>query len=116
MLQRISRTFRASSSGSRRWLWLLALGGLSLLVLMIVAVVVLYHTTYDMATTRQPFAQAATTAVNGVLFAIIIMEVMRTVMAHFDRGGLQQDRECESFADLGELATAIEQGQLEQNP
>ena len=58
-------------------------------VLMIVAGVVLYKTTYDLATTTQPVAAAATTAVNGVLFAIIIMEVMRTVMAHFDRGGLQ---------------------------
>ena len=58
-------------------------------VLMIVAGIVLYKTTYDLVTTSEPFAQAATTAVNGVLFAIIIMEVMRTVMAHFDRGGLQ---------------------------
>jgi uncharacterized membrane protein (DUF373 family) len=58
-------------------------------VLMIVAAVVLYRTTYDLITTKEAFAQAATTAVNGVLFAIIIMEVMRTVMAHFDRGGLQ---------------------------
>jgi uncharacterized membrane protein (DUF373 family) len=59
------------------------------IVLMIVASVVLYRTTCDLVTTKQPFAQAATTAVNGVLFAIIIMEVMRTVLAHFDRGGLQ---------------------------
>lgn len=58
-------------------------------VLMIVAAIVLYRTTYDLITTKEAFAQAATTAVNGVLFAIIIMEVMRTVMAHFDRGGLQ---------------------------
>lgn len=58
-------------------------------VLMIVAAVVLYRTTYQLATTKEAFDQAATTAVNGVLFAIIIMEVMRTVMAHFDRGGLQ---------------------------
>lgn len=59
------------------------------IVLMIVAAVVLFHTAYDLFTTHQAFAQAATTAVNGVLFAIIIMEVMRTVLAHFDRGGLQ---------------------------
>jgi uncharacterized membrane protein (DUF373 family) len=59
------------------------------LVLMVVAAIVLYRTTYDLVGTSEPFAQAATTAVNGVLFAIIIMEVMRTVMAHFDRGGLQ---------------------------
>jgi uncharacterized membrane protein (DUF373 family) len=58
-------------------------------VLMGVAAIVLYRTTYTLITTSEPFDQAATTAVNGVLFAIIIMEVMRTVMAHFDRGGLQ---------------------------
>ena len=59
------------------------------LVLLAVAGIVLYHSAYDLATTRQPFATAATTAVNGVLFAIIILEVMRTVIAHFERGGLQ---------------------------
>jgi uncharacterized membrane protein (DUF373 family) len=58
-------------------------------VLMAVAGIVLYHTAYDLATTSAPFASAATTAVNGVLFAIIVMEVMRTVVAHFDTGGLQ---------------------------
>ncbi len=59
------------------------------IVLVAVAGVVLCHTIYDLTRTSAPFAQAATTAVNGVLFAIIVMEVMRTVMAHFDRGGLK---------------------------
>jgi uncharacterized membrane protein (DUF373 family) len=59
------------------------------LVLVAVAGIVLYHTAYDLATSKQPFAAAATTAVNGVLFAIIIIEIMRTVVAHFERGGLQ---------------------------
>jgi uncharacterized membrane protein (DUF373 family) len=59
------------------------------LVLVGVAAVVVFHTISTLATTREAFTQAATTAVDGVLFAIIIMEVMRTVMAHFDRGGLQ---------------------------
>jgi len=59
------------------------------LALMAVAGLVLYRTSYDLATTHAGFAVAATTAANGVLFAIIIMEVMRTVMAHFERGGLQ---------------------------
>lgn len=58
-------------------------------VLMVVAGVVLYDTTQQLLTTSVPFAAAATTAVNGVLFAIIIMEIMRTVLAHFDKGGLQ---------------------------
>ena len=59
------------------------------LVLLAVASIVLYHTAYDLITTKQPFATAATTAVNGVLFAIIVIEVMRTVVAHFEKGGLQ---------------------------
>lgn len=58
-------------------------------VLLAVASIVLYHTAHDLAVTKQPFAAAATTAVNGVLFAIIVIEVMRTVVAHFERGGLQ---------------------------
>lgn len=44
------------------------------LVLMGVAVVVLLNTARQLATTTVPFASAAATAVNGVLFAIIIME------------------------------------------
>ena len=58
-------------------------------VLLAVAVIVLYHTAYDLAVSKQAFAEAATTAVNGVLFAIIVLEVMRTVIAHFETGGLQ---------------------------
>jgi uncharacterized membrane protein (DUF373 family) len=59
------------------------------LVLLAVGGVVLFRSAYDLATSDQAFASAATTAVNGVLFAIIVLEVMRTVIAHFDRGGLQ---------------------------
>jgi uncharacterized membrane protein (DUF373 family) len=59
------------------------------LVLLAVAGIVLFHTAYDLATSKERFAAAATTAVNGVLFAIIVIEVMRTVVAHFERGGLQ---------------------------
>jgi uncharacterized membrane protein (DUF373 family) len=59
------------------------------LVLVAIAGIVLYRTAYDLAKSDQPFAEAATTAVNGVLFAIIVVEVMRTVVAHFDKAGLQ---------------------------
>jgi hypothetical protein len=57
------------------------------LVLITAAAVVLYHTAVDFVTSSQPFAVAATTAVNNVLFAIIVIEVMRTVVAHFERVG-----------------------------
>jgi uncharacterized membrane protein (DUF373 family) len=59
------------------------------LVLMAAAAVVLYHTAIDFLNSKLPFEVAATTAVNNVLFAIIVIEVMRTVVAHFERGGLQ---------------------------
>ena len=59
------------------------------LVLLTVAAVVLINTAVDFIESKQPFAVAATTAVNNVLFAIIVIEVMRTVVAHFERGGLQ---------------------------
>jgi uncharacterized membrane protein (DUF373 family) len=59
------------------------------LALLVVAGIVLYHTVHDLLTTHEKYAAAATTAVNGVLFAIIVIEVMRTVIAHFESGGLQ---------------------------
>src|SRR6202790_1282888 len=59
------------------------------LVLLTVAAVVLVNTAVDFIESKQPFAVAATTAVNNVLFAIIVLEVMRTVVAHFEQGGLQ---------------------------
>jgi len=60
-------------------------------VLIIVAVYVLYNTGRELIDhpAHQPFSLTATNAVNGVLFAIIVMEVMRTVVAHFEKAGLQ---------------------------
>jgi uncharacterized membrane protein (DUF373 family) len=54
-------------------------------------VFVIFKTVHDLIVTHQGYAQAATSAVNGVLIAIIVLEVMRTVMAHFDREGLQPE-------------------------
>jgi uncharacterized membrane protein (DUF373 family) len=59
------------------------------LVLLAVAGIVLWHAVDDLANNHQPFVSAATTALNGVLFTIIILEVMRTVVAHLDHGGVQ---------------------------
>jgi uncharacterized membrane protein (DUF373 family) len=78
----------------RPYLSVLALANVALhyvvaVVLLAVAVIVLWHAGYDLATTRQAFVSAATTALNGVLFTIIILEVMRTVLAHLEQGGVQ---------------------------
>jgi uncharacterized membrane protein (DUF373 family) len=58
-------------------------------VLVVVAAIVLGHTGYELATSRQHFVAATTTAVNGVLFTIIILEVLRTVVEHLKHGGVQ---------------------------
>jgi uncharacterized membrane protein (DUF373 family) len=58
-------------------------------LLVAVAGIVLYHTASDLVESSEPFAVAATSALNNVLFALIVIEVMRTVVAHFDQGGLQ---------------------------
>ena len=62
------------------------------LVLLAVASIVLYHTAYDLARSNQPFASAATTAVNGVLFAIIVIEVMRTSLPTSRKGASSSSR------------------------
>jgi uncharacterized membrane protein (DUF373 family) len=58
-------------------------------VLLVVAAIVLWRTCFDLATSDQPFVTATTTALNGVLFTIIILEVLRTVVEHLKRGGVQ---------------------------
>ena len=74
------------------------------LVLVAVAAIVLYRTARDLLTTKDSFAVAATSAVNGVLFAIIVLEVMRTVVAHFETGGLQ----LQSFLIIGIISAVRE--------
>ena len=49
----------------------------------------MFHTTESLVVSNLPFYDRATDTVNGVLFAIIVIEVMRTVIAHFEHGGLQ---------------------------
>ncbi len=58
------------------------------IVLMIVAGAVLYHTICDLVNPKEAFAQAAISAVNRGLFAIVIIDVVRTVMVH-DCDGLK---------------------------
>jgi uncharacterized membrane protein (DUF373 family) len=57
--------------------------------LLAAAVAVLWRAITDFVDAGHPFPERVTDAVNGVLFVIIIMEILRTVMAHFDDAGLQ---------------------------
>jgi uncharacterized membrane protein (DUF373 family) len=78
------------------------------LVLIAIAGLVLYHTTHtlfdDLGNKQENFSQVTTSAVSGVLFAIIIMEVMRTVMAHIERPGL----DLEPFLIIGIISAVRE--------
>lgn len=58
-------------------------------VLFVVAVVVLARTAGELLHRHHGFAATVTDAINGVLFVVIVMELLRTVMAHFERGGFQ---------------------------
>jgi uncharacterized membrane protein (DUF373 family) len=59
------------------------------LLLMVISALVLGHSTVDFFRGHAPFAERVTSLVNGVLFVLIVMEILRTVMAHFDDAGLQ---------------------------
>jgi uncharacterized membrane protein (DUF373 family) len=58
-------------------------------VLIALALVVLSSSVTDVLHTRPFFPEGVITAINDVLFVIIILEILRTVTAHFREGGLQ---------------------------
>jgi len=60
------------------------------LLLVGVAVAVLVSSVIDFFNgTDHAFAERVTAVINSVLFVIIVMEILRTVVAHFDDAGLQ---------------------------
>jgi uncharacterized membrane protein (DUF373 family) len=59
------------------------------LMLIVVSGLVLLHSAADFFRGHATFPERVTALVNGVLFVIIVMEMLRTVMAHFDDAGLQ---------------------------
>ncbi len=58
-------------------------------LLLAVAGVVLYRTGADFLSGHQEFAVRVTAAINGVLFVVIVLELFRTVLAHFETSELQ---------------------------
>jgi uncharacterized membrane protein (DUF373 family) len=60
------------------------------IVLVGVACVVLVHSVLEaFDSSRGVFAEQVTSVINSILFVIIVMEILRTVVAHFDDAGLQ---------------------------
>jgi len=62
---------------------------LVVVLLFVVAGIVLYRTGVSLVHTDEPFPGNVTTVINGALFVIIVMEVLRTVVAHFEKTGFQ---------------------------
>lgn len=58
-------------------------------LLLVIAAVVLGRTGYDLATSAGDFPVRVTDAINGVLFVVIILELLETVLSHFKGGGFQ---------------------------
>jgi uncharacterized membrane protein (DUF373 family) len=58
-------------------------------VLVCVAAYVLYQSIADFFTQHEAFASRITDVTNGILFVIIILEILTTVVAHFEVGGFQ---------------------------
>lgn len=55
-----------------------------------IAAAVLYRTTSDFVSQGHAFALRITGAINGVLFVIIVLELLRTVLAHFETSERQE--------------------------
>lgn len=62
---------------------------LVVVLLFVVAGIVLYRTGVTLMHGDEPFPGNVTTVINGALFVIIVMEVLRTVVAHFEKTGFQ---------------------------
>lgn len=58
-------------------------------LLFVIAGFVLWETVRDLVVTRPLFPQGVITGINDVLFVVIILEILRTVTAHFTDGGFQ---------------------------
>jgi uncharacterized membrane protein (DUF373 family) len=57
--------------------------------LMAAAVLVLYQYGHDFLTSSDPFTVRVTSVINGLLFVVIVMELLHTVVEHFEFAGLQ---------------------------
>jgi uncharacterized membrane protein (DUF373 family) len=66
-------------------------------VLLGVAGVVLWHSGSQLFEYEDAFAERVTAVVNGTLFVIIVLEILRTVVAHFD----DEDLQLKPFLTIG---------------
>ena len=58
-------------------------------LLLVIAGIVLYRTCTDLLSSGADFPTRVTDAINGVLFVVIVLELIETVLSHFEGGGFQ---------------------------
>ncbi|GAC1307358.1 MAG: hypothetical protein NVSMB16_03610 [Acidimicrobiales bacterium] len=58
-------------------------------LLLVIAGIVLYRTCADLLSSGADFPTRVTDAINGVLFVVIVLELIETVLSHFEGGGFQ---------------------------
>ncbi len=58
-------------------------------VLLLVGAVALVESVYSFIESNGPFTTRITDVTNGILFVIIILEILTTVVTHFEEGGFQ---------------------------
>jgi len=58
-------------------------------ILLVLAAGALVHTVVDFMVHDEVFAERVTGVVNGVLFVVIVLELLRTVLAHFENASFQ---------------------------
>jgi uncharacterized membrane protein (DUF373 family) len=70
------------------------------LLLLVIAVIALYRTIDHLIVNRDDFAVQVTSGINDLLFVVIVLELLRTVVAHLATGGFQ----AKSFLLVGIIA------------
>jgi uncharacterized membrane protein (DUF373 family) len=65
-----------------------------------IAVIALYRTVDHLVVNRHDFAVQVTSGINDLLFVVIVLELLRTVIAHLAEGGFQ----AKSFLVVGIIA------------
>lgn len=58
-------------------------------LLLLIAVIVIYRTVDHLIVSRHDFATQVTNGINDVLFVVIVMELLRTVIAHLETSDFQ---------------------------
>jgi uncharacterized membrane protein (DUF373 family) len=69
-------------------------------LLLVIAVIALYRTIDHLILNRDVFEVQVTSGINDLLFVVIVLELLRTVVAHLATGGFQ----AKSFLVVGIIA------------